>query len=38
MERVGTMITPEKFVLAECQNQHATRVRYPVIFALARSG
>jgi len=37
MERVGAMITPEKFVLAEWQNRHASRVRYPVIFALARS-
>jgi len=32
------MITPQKFVLAERQNQHASRVRHPVIFALARSG
>jgi hypothetical protein len=38
MERVGAMITPEKSVLAGCQNQHAGRVRYPVTFALARSG
>jgi hypothetical protein len=35
---LGAMITPEKFVLAGRQNQHASRVRHPVIFALARSG
>jgi hypothetical protein len=38
MERVGAMITPEKFALAGCQNQHAGRVRYQSLFALARSG
>jgi hypothetical protein len=35
---LGAMITPQKFVLAGRQNQHAGRVRHPVIFALARSG